>query len=244
MKQGSMKPFLRSPALAFGLAAAVALALPVAAQPPAASGRIAPRDQSSRNLRVAAEAGLRRMTFDLAQGLPANGKLPADFPIAVSSYAELRQVTLGIGFEVDTVDPSSLLYARQTADIGRMARGTGVWKFVMLSKGQPVGLLEMNNVNGKWQAVGAGSARLAQDVNAAASASTDGSFRFVRIYQATSDLMEVRGKDSVPRYVALPSAQRSLSLSNAKMADGTLSSQELLPSLQAAVRANLAHANR
>lgn len=244
MKHGSMKQSLLSPAIALGLAAAMALALPAAAQPPKAGARIELRDQSSRTLRAAAEAGLRRMTFDLGQGLPANGKLPADFPIAVSSFAELRQVTLGVGFEVNTVDPTALLYAKQTADIARMAKGSGVWKFVILSKGQPVGLLEMNNVNGKWQAVGAGSSKLAQNVHAAAALSVDGSFRFVRIYQATSDLMEVRGRDSASRFVPLQSARQSLSLSSAKLADGTLSSQDLLPSLQAAVRANLARAKR
>jgi len=244
MKHGSMKKSLVSPAMALGLAGMLAIALPAAAQSPTGPAHVKLHDQSSVGLRGAAEAGLREMVLQIGQNLTADGKLPAGFPIAVSSYADLRQVTLGAGFEVLTVDPVPLMYASRTADLGRMAKSTGVWKFEILSKGQPVGLLEMNRVNGRWQAVGAGSAKLARDVYAAAGASPDGAFRFIRIYQATSDLMEVRGRGNASRFLPLPSAQRSLSLSKVKLAQGALSSQDLLPSLQAAVRSNLERSKR
>lgn len=243
MKLGFEKSLL-SPAIALGLACMVATALPASAQPQATPAHVHVHDQASVRLRGAAETGLRDMIVNLGSTIAADGKLPAAFPIDVSSYAQLQQVTLGAGFEVLTVDPAPLMYASRTASLGRMAKSTGVWKFLILSKGVPVGLLEMNRIDGRWQAVGAGSAKLARDVSAAAAAAPDGAFRFIRIYQATSDVLEVGGHGNAERYLPLPSAQRSLSLPGAKMASGAMTSQELLPSLQAAVRTNLSRAPR
>lgn len=220
-------------------AVAAAIAAPAMAQP-AKSARYEMRDQSNRNVRVAAEAGLRSMVFDMGRGLPANGKLPADFPIAVSSYAELRQVALGVGFEVNTIDPTALAYAGKSADLGAMSKGTGLWNFVLLSKGQPVGLLEVGNVGGRWQVLGAGASALARDVQAAAQGhARDGRFKFVRLYQATSDLMQVRGADGSTRFVPLMAARETLGLAKAAAGDSLPSGQALLPALQQAVRASL-----
>lgn len=234
------------PRVALGVAIAVAAfaALPASAQSPRGE-RFEVRDQSSRGVRAAAEAGLRSMVFEMGRGLPANGKLPAGFPIAVSSYSELRQLTLGIGFEVNTIDPAALAYAGKTADLGAMTRGTGQWNFVVLSKGRPVALLEVGNVGGRWQVLGAGASALAADVQAAAQSNARGGrFKFVRVYQATSDLMQVSGADGSARYVPLMAARESLGL--AKTAEGgpLPTGGELLPALQNAVRANLARAVR
>ncbi len=225
------------------LAFALVAAMPADARTPQGEARYALRDQSSRQVRGVAENGLRSMVFSMAQGLPADGRLPADFPIAVGSYAELRQVTLGIGFEVNTIDPAALLYARRDADLSRVTRGTGIWNFVVLSKGQPVALLEVGRQDGRWQVLGAGATRLARDVQAAAQGhARDGAFRFVRVYQATADLMEVRGPDNRAQYVPLAKTVDTLPL---KSSGRVLSSSaELLPSLQGAVRANLAKSSR
>ena len=235
----SIKQGLTLSVLAFALAAS----LPAGARTPQDEARYALRDQSSHQLRKVAENGLRGMVSSMAQGLPANGRLPADFPIAVGSYAELRQVTLGIGFEVNTIDPAALLYARRDADLSRVTRGTGVWNFVVLSKGQPVALLEVGQQDGRWQVLGAGATRLARDVHAAAQGhARNGDFRFVRVYQATADLMEVRGADNRSQYVPLAKTVDTLGLKSSGRA--LSSSAELLPSLQGAVRANLAKSPR
>lgn len=225
------------------LAFALAAALPAGARTPQGDAQYPLRDQSSQRLRTVAESGLRSMVSSMAQGLPANGRLPADFPIAVGSYAELRQVTLGIGFEVNTIDPAALLYARRDADLSRVTRGTGLWNFVVLSKGQPVALLEVGQQDGRWQVLGAGATRLARDVQTAAQGhARNGDFRFVRVYQATADLMEVRGADNRAQYVPLAKTVQALRLPSSGRA--LSSSAELLPSLQGAVRANLARSPR
>lgn len=238
MKTRHIRNAVFSRAIALGLLAAAAT-FSAAAQSPAAEGRIALRDQSNTTLRAAAEQGLRTMMSELARGQAANARVPADFPIAVATFGELRKVSLGAGFEVSTIDPAPLMFAKQTADLSRMTRGTDTWKFMLLSGGRPVGLLDMNKVQGRWQAIGAGSSKLAEDLAASAPATGAGAFRFVRIYQATSDLIEVRGADNIAHYVPLRSARRSLSLSDAAAKSATLTSEELLPSLQSAVQGNL-----
>jgi hypothetical protein len=260
MKVGYMRGALWAPAVALGLCAA---ALPASAQNVGAgaiagaglgaghglAGRVALRDQSSLGLRAAAEQGLRAMMLEMSRGHAAGAKLPEGFPLAAATYGELATLTLGAGFEVNTVDPAALMYANAAADLSRIARSTDTWKFVILSAGKPVGLLDMNRVGGRWTAVGAGASALAADLVAAAPATGDGSFRFVRIYQATSDLIEVRGAGDRSRFVPMPSARRSLALSASAArttagAEQTLDSQDLLPALQAAVRGNLQRGQR
>lgn len=263
MKTSYMKRALLAPAIALGLLVA-ATAPGAAAQTAASAGKVALRDQSPLALRASAEAGLRRMMLELSGGQAAQAAVPQNFPLAVSRFGELRKLTLGVGFEVNTIDPASLMYANPSADLGRMSHGTDVWKFVILSEGQPVGLLEMNKVQGRWQAVGAGASKLAEDIVAAAPLTGDGSFRFVRIFQATSDLIEVRGAGARSQFVPMPSARRTLALNSAAgksagtdsvldartTASGNaqssvaLSSEELLPSLQSAVRGNLQRGTR
>lgn len=245
MKVGYMRTALLAPAIALALLAAAPLA---ASAQSADAGKIALRDQSTLGLRAAAELGLRTKMQDMARGHAAGERVPAGFPIAAATYGDLRALTLGAGFEIHTVDPAALMYAKGDADLSRIARGTNTWKFVVLSAGKPVGLLDMDRIDGRWQAVGAGGSALAADLVAAAPATGDGSFRFVRIYQAASDLIEVRGAGQRARFVPMPSARRSLALpalaAKSAAASASLDSQDLLPALQAAVRGNLQRGQR
>lgn len=219
--------------------------LPAAAQAPTPVGKIVLRDQSNLSLRKAAETGLRQMMTTISRGQAPDAKPPQNFPIAVDRYGDLGKVSLGIGFEINTIDPAVLTKADRAADLGAMTRSTDIWNFVILSKGQPVGLLELDKVQGRWQAVGAGSAKLAAEVVAIAPKTGDGSFRFVRIYQATSDLIEVRGNDKRSQYLPMRSAQRSLPIAGlSTKTDATMSSEDLLPALQSAVRSNLQRGSR
>lgn len=227
--------------------------LPATAQTPTSVGTIpvgtvALRDQSSLSLRKVAETGLRRMMATISRGQAADAKPPQNFPIAVERYGDLGKVSLGIGFEVNTIDPAVLAKAGRTADLGAMTRSADIWNFIILFNGRPVGLLELDKVQGRWQAVGAGSAKLAAEIVAVAPKTGDGSFRFVRIYQATSDLIEVRGNGQGSRYVPMRSAQRSLPIAglSAKTADAAvaMSGEDLLPALQSAVRNNLQRRSR
>lgn len=208
---------------------------------------IAAKEQGSREprgLRAAAELGLKKMVAELGKGI-APGTLPEGFPFDVKDFSELKGATLGTGFEVYSAAPQQLLAAN--VPLEQMVQGNGVWNFVVMVGQHPVALLEMGKVNNQWEVMGAGGSRLAQDVVAAAQ--THGgkkAFRFVRIYQATSDLLEVQDSASRARYVPLIAARESLNMLAPQGKDVALpSGQDVMPALQDAVRKNLAvHANR
>lgn len=207
---------------------------------------VSAKEQSAREprgLRAAAETGLKKMVAELGKNIAA-GTLPEGFPFDVSDFSELKGATLGSGFEVYTAAPQQLLAANVPLD--QMVQGNGVWNFVVLVGKHPVALLEMGKVNGQWEVLGAGGARLAQDIQQAAQTHAGKkAFRFVRIYQATSDLLEVQDTQAKARYVPLIAARETLHMLSPQAKDAPLpTGQDLMAGLQDAVRKNLAaHAN-
>lgn len=161
------------------------------------------------------------------------GSAPPDFPLDITDVGDLKQATVGHGFEVYTVDPRDLL-AR--GDLPSLARPTGQWRFVISLHGKPIGLATVQQVNGHYETVAYGASVLAKDVEAAMTAhgnSTRSNLRFIRIYQARSDLLEV----DHAKFAPLHSARESLLLKKAgsDLVDGS----ELLEPLRAAVKANI-----
>ncbi len=202
----------------------------------------AARAQSAREphgLRAAANAGLQQLVQEMGQNI-APGTLPDGFPFDVNDFSELKNASLGIAFEVHSVHPKRL--AAGGAPLEKMVTGNGIWNFLVMVDKHPVALLEMAKVDGRWQVQGAGGAKLAQDVyQAAQNHSGKSAFRFVRIYQATADLLEVQDSQAKARYVPLIAARESLKMMAPASKDSVLpTSQEVLPALQEAVRRNLA----
>lgn len=189
-------------------------------------------------LRSAATSGLRAVINDLTKDLQA-GSLPHGFPIEVNDISELKNAELGLGFEVYSAHPQTLMAGGRPFD--QMLMGTGVWNFVVLVDKQPVALLELEKVNGKWQVNGVGGAKLAQDVHASSqNHAGKNAFRFVRIYQATSDFLEVKDIEGKSRYAPLIAARQTLRMSAAVGADTPLATgSDVLPALQEAVRGHL-----
>jgi hypothetical protein len=189
-------------------------------------------------LRAAAEAGLRSLINDLSKDIKSDS-LPDAFPFDVNDLSELKTAKLGLGFEVFSAHPQTLLAGGRPFD--QMLLGTGVWNFVVLTDGHPAALLELEKVNGKWQVNGAGAAKLAQDVHATSeNHAGKNAFRFVRIYQATADFMEVKDMEGKARYAPLIAARQSLRMSAASAAALPGASADVLPELQEAVRGHLA----
>lgn len=218
---------------------------------PASSAWAAPQDSSDfalaakehgarepRGLRFAAEAGLKTLLADLGRDI-APGTLPDGFPFDVKDFSELKNATLGLAFEVHTVNPQQ--FVGNNAALGSQIKGNGIWNYVVLVEGHPVALLEMAQVNGRWEVQGAGGAELAQNVyQAAQNHSGKKAFRFVRIYQATSDLLEVQDATSNSRYVPLIAAQKTLGMAHLAKGATALASADVMPALQDAVRKHLA----
>lgn len=189
-------------------------------------------------LRRIAETGLRSLIADIAKDLPA-GTLPDGFPFDVNDFSELKNATLGLAYEVHTAHPQTILAGGRPLE--QMLMGTGIWNFVVMVDGNPVALLELEKVHGKWTVNGAGGAKLAQDVHVASqNHSGRNAFRFVRIYQATADFLEVKDIEGKARYAPLLAARQSLRMM-APSAEATLAaSADVLPSIQQAVQGHLA----
>lgn len=189
-------------------------------------------------LRSAAESGLRTLIHDLTKDLKSDS-LPDAFPFDVNDLSELKNAKLGLGFEIFSAHPQTLLAGGRPLD--QMLMGTGVWNFVVLADGHPVALLELEKVLGKWQVNGAGAAKLAQDVHAVSEQHAGkNAFRFVRIYQATADFMEVKDMEGRARYAPLIAARKSLRMGVASPDGLAETGSDVLPSLQNAVRSHLA----
>lgn len=246
------RPMSSAAPLRLLLAAGLCAALPAFAQagplkqgPEAKGPAPAPRPAPNALLSLRSEAtqGFQRMLAELGREIRP-GTLPSGFPFDVADFSDLERAQLGKGFEVYSVPPQRLLAGRGRLE--ELAEGTGIWNFPVLVDGRPVALLEVAQVEGRWEVLGAGAAQLAQDLQGLASAyAQGGSFRFIRIYQATADLMEVRDGAGQARFVPLVAARQSLGLARPEGKESALAaSEDLLPALQDAVRTHLAPVTR
>ncbi|AAQ61055.1 hypothetical protein [Chromobacterium violaceum] len=212
--------------LAVGLGLAVIASRPASAQPLPVSYAI-----QEQGIAGAARQGLAE--FAKQNQAEHGARLPDGFPLALADGRELASLQLGRGFPVYTVDPQRLLAAE--ADLSRLMTPTGSWRFVVLSGARPVGLVTVEKMDGRWQAISFGAAELARNVEAAQAG--HGQTRFLRVYQAQTDFLEVAPAGGKPRFAALMSARERLSL---QQQPALLDGADLIEPLRAAVRAGLA----
>ncbi len=234
---------------ALALAAGLSLSAPVAAAPETGLAAV-PSAQSAQKRAEQAEAraaAQRDFQAFVRRSLEAHGgTLPEGFPLQVNDLQELQGAQLGTGFEVHTVEPQDLLDPR--AELSRVARPSGTWRFVIQREGRALGLATVQKFNGRWDTVAFGAAGLAQDVDALMHAHGNAersNLRFIRVFQAQSDFLEVRGeRDGRTRFAPLVSARQSLLLQARAAragapADGLSEPAEFIDALRTAVRKNL-----
>lgn len=172
------------------------------------------------------------------------GIAPVDFPLDIGDMQDLKEAAIGYGFPVHTVEARDIVAGR--TDLQAMAKPTGQWRFIVSVRGKPVGLATVEQVNGRFETVSYGGAVLAKDVEALTSHhgnAARSNLRFVRIYQARSDFLEVSGNGRT-RYAPLHSARESLLLQARALKTGQadtslMEASEVLQPLRAAVKANL-----
>lgn len=171
---------------------------------------------------------------------------PVDFPLDINDMQDLKDATIGYGFPVYTIDPADLMAGR--ASMRQLAKATNQWRFVIMLNRRPIGMATVELNDGRYETVAYGAAVLAKDVDASMGYYGDAektNVRFVRIYQARSDLLEVVGReDGQVRYAPLHSARESLllqqrSVKEGKAAETLLDEAELLQPLRSAVKLNL-----
>ncbi len=233
----SRSQFRRSLGAAVLGAAALALASPGAyAQMPNAGGQqVAPQ----RALAQAMAVAQRDLAQFAAHQLQTRGSgAPSDFPLDVTDLKDLKEASIAYGFAMHTIDPADLVAGRSTMQ--RMAKPTGQWRFVITLRDRPIGLATVERQNGRYETVSYGAAVLAKDIDALAALhgnADKSNLRFVRIYQARSDLLEVVAVDGQAKFAPLHSARESLALR--KQADTLMDETELVQPLRTAVKQNL-----
>lgn len=225
-------------AIAFG--ATVSLATPYSIAQNIQSATSINKEQQ----KLASSAAVRDFkVFSEHQLQSKSGTQPEGFPLEVADIRNLKDAQIGYGFQVYTIDPKDILGAR--SDMRSMAKPTGIWRFVINLEGKPIGLATVEQVNGKWETVAYGGTVLAQEVDATMRAygnADKSNVRFIRIYQAQSDFLEISSApDAKTLFAPLQSARQSLLLRQdaEKAGSALVESSELLGPLQAAVRKNM-----
>jgi len=167
------------------------------------------------------------------------GTLPTEFPLDVDDVQDLKDAKLGHGFPVYTIDTKDLLMGR--GDLRSMARPTGAWRYVISLQGRAIGLATVEQSNGRWEVTSYGAAGLARELDAAVAVhgnAARSNLRFIRIYQAMADLLEVASPhDARVRFAPLHSARQMLKAQEG--GNKLLDQGELLEPLRASVRSNL-----
>jgi len=175
------------------------------------------------------------------------GSMPPHFPLAVTDVKELGHARIGYGFQVYTLDPADVIAGR--SDVGRMARPTGDWRFVIDVNGRPIGLATVRQERGQWETVSYGGAALAREIATVAARHGNASrsnLRFIRVFQAQSDFIEVTSDaDFRVRFAPLQSARQSLALRQYSpsvngSADSLIDAGDFLDPMRNAIKANLA----
>lgn len=184
------------------------------------------------------------------------GTAPVDFPLDITDVQDLKNATISYGFPVYTIAPKELLNGR--GELKTMAKPTGQWRFVISLEGRPIGMATVESNRGRFETVAYGAAVLAKDTDAVMAYhgnAARSNMRFLRIYQARSDFLEVTGQDGQARFAPLHSARESLMLQHRAIKNGAtmdsktlgnkpadnslMDAADLLQPLRAAVKTNM-----
>lgn len=205
--------------------------------------------------RSQASAATAAATRDFSQFVQHNlqtrtNGLPIEFPLEITDIQDLKEAKIGHGFQVYTIDPKDIIGGR--GELSGMAKPTGVWRFIITLHERPIGLATVEQNAGAWSTVAYGGAVLSKDVDALMAFHGNperSNLRFIRIFQAQSDFLEVVSVgDTKARFAPLHSARESLLLQQravktgkvkADGANGLADPAEFLEPLRAAVKTNM-----
>lgn len=208
----------------------VTLVIPLLALPVLAVG-----DAPPQGVVLAAEEGMIDFLRDASQVTLQN--------FGFDDQMDANQATLGPCFQIYTILPSVLLADDADQDLSSMAVPTDLWQFIVLDQERPAALLTVDSMDGIWQAVSIGSSGLAvqlSDVLQAWPQTERYNYRLIRVYQATTDLLELTLGKKLQGFVPFTSARISLDLKDHGFDPlERFSGEELLKSLRPTVRSAL-----
>lgn len=158
------------------------------------------------------------------------GTSSANFPIAGKVSADNAAVRHG--FQVYTVPPAAL---EISSDLTPIIAPTALWRFVVTAEGKPVSLVTVAQVQGNWTAVSMGGAQLAAEVNEVMEqwpAAKGYDHRFVRVYQARADFIEISMNGKLIGFVPLTASRLAFGLEGPFDAGALLQSSEIVVPLR------------
>lgn len=159
-----------------------------------------------------------------------------DFPFPLAGKASPDNAVIGHGFQVYSVPPMTLV---NSSALRPVIAPMGVWRFVMVADGSPVALITVAKVEGNWRAVSMGGAQLAAEVHRVMEQwpPQEGyNHRFVRIFQARADFIEITTNDKLTGFVPLTASRLAFGLEGAFDAGALLQESEVLTPLQGIIK--------
>jgi hypothetical protein len=150
-------------------------------------------------------------------------------PIAAVNGADM---TLGAGFHIHTIAPT---FDAENGSLDALATPTGHWRFLILSGNQPVGMLTVVNTDGVWQAVSIGGAGIARELFQVMNrwpVSEGYTYRFIRIFQARSDFIEISRNHQLSGFVPMSSSRISFQMPGQFDPATMMRNSEIFPQLK------------
>jgi len=132
------------------------------------------------------------------------------------NQSEADNAELGEGFQLYTIHPDDVLsYRENLGDLSSMLIPTDEWQFIILTKGQAKSLLTVDLMGNRWEAVGIGGARLARQLAEIVErypSNAGYGHKFIRLYQARSDFVEISNEGRTIGIIPLVSARIAMGL--------------------------------
>jgi hypothetical protein len=114
---------------------------------------------------------------------------------------------------------------------------SALWRFVVIKEDQPISLITAAKLDGQWMAVSIGGVRLASEIHKVMerwSESQGYSHRFVRVYQARADFIEISSNGRAVGFVPMTASRLAFGMSGEFDPAALLRDPEIMPRLQKA----------
>ena len=169
--------------------------------------------------------------------------------LGFDSQEDIDKALVGEGFQVFTISPDDLFNDAALQDIKSVIIPINEWDFIIHVDGEAKCLLKVSYDSGRWFAFGMGSSILSKEINGIKKkwpASLGHDFRFIRVYQASSDLVELSQKGNVLGLIPLTSVikEKKQRIVGEFATDDLHNGKEVLLNLRPAVKSNIEHYER
>lgn len=182
----------------------------------------------------AAEQGIRIFVKDpLVKNLQRFG---------LASREQVENAALGKGFRVFSIPPEGLLEPGSSRELDSLVRPSNIWQFLIVADGKAASVLTVDFFNNQWTPVSIGASGLAKEVEALLGAwpsSAGYSYRFIKVYQAKSDFMEIFEGENTIGVVPFTSARIATGLEGGFNPLDLLDPREVLSKLRPVVKTNI-----